>query len=254
MRAILFPLLMCLLLNGKAQDGFNKFQWFGNTGQALPMGSFSAGSKSNNVLETGLKEDFAQSFRIGFDFYPFKHIGITAGSAIMKFSFDAATFEEMHRLTGLTASYLSYEYTCNKIQVGLTSRFIINRLSFEPKLSVGMMTCAWVFADFYVKSADGAIYRTLSYDIDNKDEEMMWICGNGALNITYDVYRSEGLVLGLHLFSELTFTRPEILQTVVESNSHSDEIMISESTFRQPITFYYYGIGIILKYGRNNKT
>lgn len=244
--------LLLIALNTLSQDSFYKFQWYGTIGQGLPLGAFSADSRSSNALETGKSRPFGQSFRIGFDFYPVKHLGITAGSAILYFSRDQKIFENMHHFDpGLTESYFHNSFESNRVQVGLTSRVTINRFSAEPKIAIGVVTAMRADADVYFKSTSGEIYRTISYSFSTTtNSEGVWPCFNGAINLNYNVFQKEdGLALGLLFFSEFTYYKPKVERETTASDSHTDIITHSMTIVRQPFFYYYYGFGIILKYG-----
>lgn len=241
-----------LSLHGTSQDSFYKFQWFGSVGQALPLGDFSADNSSSNAMETGKSKPFAQSYRIGFDFYPFKHLGITAGSSIVNFSFDKRTLERMHSFNeSQTESYHKNNFTNNRIQVGITSRFTLMGFSAEPRISIGIVTPVWVDAEVYFKTSEGEIYRTYSYSfITPKNSEGFWACYNGAINLNYNILqKKDGMAIALLFFSEFTFYNPKVSLETIVSDSHTDTITHTEDTFRQPFTYFYYGFGIILKHG-----
>lgn len=257
MKTIINFLLLFNAIHIEAQDAFYKFQWFGSTGQAIPTGAFSAGNSSSNAMETGIRAPFGQSYRIGFDFYPVKHFGITTGSAIVTFNFDSETFLKMHHQNvDFGASYFKHDHQTNKITVGFTSRFTASRFSVEPKLCVGVIVPLYMDAEYYQKSPSGDIYKTLGYDYNSTEESGgFWGCLNGAVNISFNVLQKEDKpALAVFFFSEFTFLNPKIVETKTISDSYADTVVNSETTFRQQFSFFYYGFGIMLKHGWFRKT
>jgi hypothetical protein len=259
MKTILNLLLLFIVTQIAAQDAFYRFQWFGSIGQAIPVGAFSADNNSSNPMETGIQAPIGQSYRIGFDFYPVRHFGITAGSAIMDFNIDEETFKKMHHTNPkMGESYINTyhqatktDHQTNRIMFGFTSRFTTHRFSIEPKLTVGVITPLYMDAEYYQKSAAGDIYKTYSYNYTStSDSDGFWGCLNGAVNINFNVLqKGDNPALAVFFFSEFTFLNPKIVETKTISDSYADTVITTETTFRQHFSFFYYGFGIMLKHG-----
>lgn len=226
-----------------AQDSIPKISLFLNLGQSIPIGSYSSSSSTLNPVAIGQASPFAKSFNCGFDYYFINKLGVSLGLSSSRFDLEKVAFEKSHTDNlQYSDSYLR-KHLSARLYAGLTTRFIYNKFSIDPRLNIGFTSFNFEYSDFYETNTEGDIFKTINY----KYETSIFISLNGGINATYELIDYEGIRLGLQLFSEISYQRPEVKYEKIESDKNNGTINKINESYRQNITYVYYGIGLVLK-------
>jgi hypothetical protein len=238
---LIFVILCSIGLH--AQDSIPKISLFLNIGQSIPIGSYSASSNSSNPVAIGQTSSFAKSFNCGFDYYFMHKLGVSLGLSSSRFDLDKMSFEKSHTDNlKYSDSYLR-KHLSARLYAGLTTRFIFNKLSIDPRLNIGFTSFNFEYSDFYETNTEGDIFKTISY----KYETSIFMSLNGGINATYELIDYEDIRLGLQLFSEISYQRPEVKYEKIESDKNNRTINKIDKSYKQNLMFVYYGIGLVLK-------
>jgi hypothetical protein len=245
MKSVLAIWLVALASGLSAQDPFYKFSFYANGGQALPVGALKAKNTSGSPLEVGLKDPFGQSYAIGFDVFFNKWLGIAVGSSIHRLGADKQVFETMQSSMGNRADSYLRDYNFYSSHVGLKSRLIYKRFAFEPGFSIGINSLDVKMAEVYILGTNNNINRIIHYSY-----------GYGAIpayitsmNIFCRFLEFKYMKIGIHALAEFSYMNPSISETITTSDRIAEQITVTQRSYHQPFTIFYYGIGLSLKYG-----
>jgi hypothetical protein len=241
------PLRLCLLCAlmltiNLSHTQAQQISAFLNVGQAIPLGKYRSNSSTHNPVETGKAKRFGQSINMGVNLFGQKSIGFCGGISVFDFKTDASAFEKMHlnNPDDNTESYVSNPVN-GKIYAGISAQLKFQKLFIEPRLLLGYTGFVIDYSDYYQKSDNNTIYRTITYQF----ETSPFISYTGALNIHYDCLTLPDFAIGLQLYIDYSFQQPEIKYEKIESNSLTKTINISNVSGKQNISSLYYGLGII---------
>jgi hypothetical protein len=248
MRSSVLLMLMIYALSVDAQPNYNTIAIYANTGQTLPIGEFKASPHSDASLEIAQKESFGKSVDFGVDVFIFKHLGITAGTSFYAIQPDAGTFERIHGNPFTTESYLR-DYDFLMAHLGLKMRLSWRRFSIEPSISGGSASLEIDYADAYLSKQPEGIYRTISYRYDRAYPAALIT----SINLYGEILKLGSTHFCIHVIGETVFMNPEISQTTAVTDKTTEEISETETTYRQAMSLFYYGVGLSVKFGNNQR-
>lgn len=243
-RKLSFLLLIIVSSAINAQETNRHASFFLNLGQSIPLGAYKAKPTSTNPIEVANTSHFAKSFNMGLDLYLLPKLGLTLGATAMQFDLDKTTFEKVHGNNLLPSDSYLGEHRTSRRYLGITTRFSYHKFNIEPRISIGISNFITDNADYYQKDSNNEIYRTISY---SDVFVTSFPSYNGGFNLSYNIVAFYNVTLGLQLFSELSYQKPEIKYDVTKSNKMEGTIKFETHSYEQEVVYLYFGVGLTLK-------
>jgi len=240
-------LLLLILISSISLRANEKISLYCNMGQAIPLLSYNAASKTDNIIQIAQTTDFGKSFSFGIDMDLENNLGLSLGILFREFSMDRDELESLHHSVNLEiSSYVSALRMHDNLSLvaGVYKEYGWGKFTLYPELSLGISNINSDFAEIYYFNDNSELIHTKSYEFKFRNSAVL---GLGS-DIDYQITSGIFFDIKLNLRFQFNLQAPKITADIVETDFSSNSIERYKENYQETICSAFWGVGLVINF------